>query len=127
MSTDAQRIADITQYGTILWSGIFQMVLAFVSLYQLLGWQVSRISFQAVERYLSECCAGTDVGRCRCYDFILPHQRRHRQSTDTDAEASNEEQGFQDPSNERDLEQHQKYQALQYVIYHCDWTPCFVL
>lgn len=41
MSTDAKRIADITQYGTILWSGIFQMTLAFVSLYQLLGWQVS--------------------------------------------------------------------------------------
>lgn len=41
MSTDANRIAEITQYGTILWSGIFQMTLAFISLYQLLGWQVS--------------------------------------------------------------------------------------
>jgi ATP-binding cassette subfamily C (CFTR/MRP) protein 1 len=40
MSTDATRIADITQYGTILWSGIFQMTLAFFSLYQLLGWQM---------------------------------------------------------------------------------------
>lgn len=40
MSTDATRIADITQYGTILWSGLFQMTLAFVSLYQLIGWQV---------------------------------------------------------------------------------------
>lgn len=39
-STDATRIADITQYGTILWSGIFQMTLAFVSLYQLIGWQM---------------------------------------------------------------------------------------
>ena len=39
-STDATRIADITQYGTILWSGLFQMTLAFVSLYQLIGWQM---------------------------------------------------------------------------------------
>ena len=40
MSTDATRIADITQYGSILWSGIFQMTLAFISLYQLIGWQM---------------------------------------------------------------------------------------
>lgn len=43
MSTDATRVADITQYGTILWSGAFQMTLAFVSLYQLIGWQVGNI------------------------------------------------------------------------------------
>lgn len=40
MSTDATRIADITQYGSILWSGVFQMTLAFISLYQLIGWQM---------------------------------------------------------------------------------------
>lgn len=38
-SVDAVRIADIAQYGNIAWSGPFQIILAFVSLYQLVGWQ----------------------------------------------------------------------------------------
>jgi ATP-binding cassette subfamily C (CFTR/MRP) protein 1 len=37
-STDATRMADICQYGQIAWSGSFQIVLAFISLYNLLGW-----------------------------------------------------------------------------------------
>ncbi|WWD18144.1 hypothetical protein CI109_102593 [Kwoniella shandongensis] len=38
-SVDAVRIADVTQYGHIAWSGPFQICLAFVSLYRLVGWQ----------------------------------------------------------------------------------------
>ncbi|TYJ52875.1 hypothetical protein B9479_006510 [Cryptococcus floricola] len=38
-SVDAVRIADVTQYGHIAWSGPFQILIAFVSLYQLVGWQ----------------------------------------------------------------------------------------
>lgn len=38
-SVDAVRIGDIAQYGHIAWSGPFQIILAFVSLYQLVGWQ----------------------------------------------------------------------------------------
>ncbi|RXK42573.1 metal resistance protein ycf1 [Tremella mesenterica] len=38
-SVDAVRIADLAQYGHIAWSGPFQIILAFVSLYQLVGWQ----------------------------------------------------------------------------------------
>ncbi|WVN85580.1 uncharacterized protein L203_100729 [Cryptococcus depauperatus CBS 7841] len=38
-SVDAVRIADVCQYGHIAWSGPFQIVIAFVSLYQLVGWQ----------------------------------------------------------------------------------------
>ena len=38
-SVDAVRIADLAQYGHIAWSGPFQIILAFVSLYNLVGWQ----------------------------------------------------------------------------------------
>ena len=38
-SVDAVRIADLAQYGHIAWSGPFQITLAFVSLYQIVGWQ----------------------------------------------------------------------------------------
>lgn len=38
-SVDAVRIADLAQYGQIAWSGPFQIILAFVSLYNLVGWQ----------------------------------------------------------------------------------------
>lgn len=36
-STDATRMADIMVYGQTIWSGSFQLILAFVSLYSLLG------------------------------------------------------------------------------------------
>lgn len=39
MSVDANRLTDLCTYGHILWSGPFQIVLAFISLYNLLGWQ----------------------------------------------------------------------------------------
>lgn len=38
-SVDAVRIADLCQYGHIAWSGPLQIILAFISLYNLLGWQ----------------------------------------------------------------------------------------
>lgn len=38
-SVDAVRIGDIAQYGHIAWSGPFQICLAFVLLYRLVGWQ----------------------------------------------------------------------------------------
>jgi ABC-type multidrug transport system fused ATPase/permease subunit len=38
-SVDAVRIGDIAQYGHIAWSGPFQILLSFISLYQLVGWQ----------------------------------------------------------------------------------------
>lgn len=38
MSVDITRLADLAAYGHIVWSAVFQMVLAFVSLYGLLGW-----------------------------------------------------------------------------------------
>lgn len=38
MSTDVTRLQDVSAYGLIAISGIFQIVLAFVSLYGLLGW-----------------------------------------------------------------------------------------
>ncbi|TNY24017.1 hypothetical protein DMC30DRAFT_371993 [Rhodotorula diobovata] len=37
-STDATRLQDLCTYGQIAWSGLFQITLAFVSLYSLLGW-----------------------------------------------------------------------------------------
>ncbi|GAA6005323.1 hypothetical protein JCM10207_002938 [Rhodosporidiobolus poonsookiae] len=37
-STDATRLQDLCTYGQIAWSGIFQITLAFISLYNLLGW-----------------------------------------------------------------------------------------
>lgn len=39
-STDATRLQDLCTYGNILWSGIFQITLAFISLYQLLGFSM---------------------------------------------------------------------------------------
>lgn len=38
MSVDANRLQDLCTYGHIIWSSVFQMTLAFVSLYNLLGW-----------------------------------------------------------------------------------------
>ncbi|KAG8894385.1 hypothetical protein FRC00_009035, partial [Tulasnella sp. 408] len=38
MSVDATRMQDLTTYGLIFVSGPFQIVLAFVSLYKLIGW-----------------------------------------------------------------------------------------
>lgn len=37
-STDATRVGDWCTYGQVAWSGLFQITLAFISLYQLLGW-----------------------------------------------------------------------------------------
>ncbi len=37
MAVDTQRLQDLTQYGQMLWSAPFQIVLCMVSLYQLLG------------------------------------------------------------------------------------------
>ncbi|KAI5478725.1 putative ABC metal ion transporter [Pseudohyphozyma bogoriensis] len=37
-STDATRLQDLCTYGQVAWSGLFQITLAFISLYQLLGW-----------------------------------------------------------------------------------------
>ncbi|GAA6062217.1 hypothetical protein JCM10212_006452 [Sporobolomyces blumeae] len=39
-STDATRLQDLCTYGQIAWSGLFQITLAFVSLYNLLGWSM---------------------------------------------------------------------------------------
>lgn len=38
MSVDASRLQDLCTYGHIIWSSLWQMTLAFVSLYNLLGW-----------------------------------------------------------------------------------------
>lgn len=37
-SVDAMRMQDLTTYGLIVISGPFQIMLAFVSLYKLMGW-----------------------------------------------------------------------------------------
>ncbi|KDN53139.1 putative YCF1-vacuolar ABC transporter [Tilletiaria anomala UBC 951] len=39
MSVDATRLQDLCTYGHIIWSALFQMTLAFISLYSLMGWQ----------------------------------------------------------------------------------------
>ncbi|WFD36272.1 hypothetical protein MCUN1_003150 [Malassezia cuniculi] len=38
MSVDANRLPDFLMYAHILWSAVFQICLAFISLYRLLGW-----------------------------------------------------------------------------------------
>jgi len=38
MSVDATRLQEFCTYGLMLVSGTFQVILAFVSLYNLLGW-----------------------------------------------------------------------------------------
>jgi ATP-binding cassette subfamily C (CFTR/MRP) protein 1 len=38
MSVDASRLQDLCTYGHVAWSALLQMTLAFVSLYNLLGW-----------------------------------------------------------------------------------------
>lgn len=37
MSVDTQRVSDLTQYGQIVWSAPFQIILCLTSLYQLVG------------------------------------------------------------------------------------------
>lgn len=38
MSVDATRLQEFCAYGLMIISGVFQVTLAFVSLYNLLGW-----------------------------------------------------------------------------------------
>lgn len=38
MSVDANRLPDFVMYAHILWSAVFQITIAFISLYNLLGW-----------------------------------------------------------------------------------------
>ncbi|PKI84854.1 hypothetical protein MVES_001270 [Malassezia vespertilionis] len=38
MSVDANRLPDFIMYAHITWSGVFQITIAFISLYRLLGW-----------------------------------------------------------------------------------------
>ena len=40
MAVDTQRLQDLTQYGQMLWSAPFQIVLCMVSLYQLVGYSM---------------------------------------------------------------------------------------
>ncbi|KAJ1916544.1 hypothetical protein H4219_003711 [Mycoemilia scoparia] len=40
MSVDATRISDLTNYGHIMWSGPFQIIMALALLYNTLGWSV---------------------------------------------------------------------------------------
>lgn len=40
MAVDTQRLQDLTQYGQMLWSAPFQIVLCMASLYQLVGWSM---------------------------------------------------------------------------------------
>ncbi|KAI9689553.1 MAG: hypothetical protein M1822_010204 [Bathelium mastoideum] len=40
MAVDTQRLQDLSQYGQMLWSAPFQIVLCMLSLYQLLGWSM---------------------------------------------------------------------------------------
>ena len=40
MAVDTQRLQDLTQYGQMLWSAPFQIVLCMLSLYQLLGFSM---------------------------------------------------------------------------------------
>ncbi|WFC97545.1 hypothetical protein MYAM1_000259 [Malassezia yamatoensis] len=38
MSVDANRLPDFVMYAHLLWSAVFQITIAFISLYNLLGW-----------------------------------------------------------------------------------------
>ena len=40
MAVDTQRLQDLAQYGQMLWSAPFQIILCMLSLYQLLGWSM---------------------------------------------------------------------------------------
>ncbi len=40
MAVDTQRLQDLTQFGQMLWSAPFQIVLCMASLYQLVGWSM---------------------------------------------------------------------------------------
>jgi ABC-type multidrug transport system fused ATPase/permease subunit len=40
MAVDTQRLQDLTQYGQMLWSAPFQIILCMASLYQLVGWSM---------------------------------------------------------------------------------------
>lgn len=40
MAVDTQRLQDLTQFGQMLWSAPFQIILCMASLYQLVGWSM---------------------------------------------------------------------------------------
>ena len=60
MSTDAQRLMDLTTYVNILWSGPYQIILAVVFL-----WAVS-FSVLIAAKHLKICCLAT-TRSCACW------------------------------------------------------------
>ncbi|ORY24672.1 hypothetical protein BCR39DRAFT_546075 [Naematelia encephala] len=80
-SVDAVRIADLAQYGHIAWSGPFQIILAFVSLYNLVGWQ----AFLGVAVMVISLPINTVIGR-----IIKKYQRELMKTKDTRTRAMNE-------------------------------------
>ncbi|KIR43264.1 metal resistance protein ycf1 [Cryptococcus deuterogattii 99/473] len=80
-SVDAVRIADVCQYGHIAWSGPFQIIIAFVSLYRLVGWQ----AFMGVAVMVVSLPANTLISR-----FNKRYQRRLMKIKDTRTRTMNE-------------------------------------
>ncbi|WWD05496.1 hypothetical protein V865_003573 [Kwoniella europaea PYCC6329] len=80
-SVDAVRIGDVCQYGHIAWSGPFQIVIAFISLYRLVGWQ----AFMGVAVMIISLPANTILNRIN-----KRYQRQMMKIKDTRTRTMNE-------------------------------------
>ncbi|WWC68420.1 uncharacterized protein I206_102347 [Kwoniella pini CBS 10737] len=80
-SVDAVRIGDVCQYGHIAWSGPFQILIAFISLYRLVGWQ----AFMGVAVMIFSLPANTILNRIN-----KRYQRQMMKIKDTRTRTMNE-------------------------------------
>ena len=124
MSVDATRLQDLCTYGHIIWSALFQMTLAFVSLYNLVGWQVSILSLNCRQRaHLLTRLRSPGIRRCGDYGGQRSLEHCHCTLHEEAQRKANEGQGPTYTPDERDSPEHQDDQALRMGGCFCQEAP----
>ena len=104
MSVDATRLQEFCTYGLILISGTFQVFLAFVSLYNLLGWP----AFVGVGIMVRRISTILTVTNLRVLDLLDTVEHFHSQHFKEPSAEANEDERQEDEDDVRTFEQHQE-------------------
>jgi ATP-binding cassette subfamily C (CFTR/MRP) protein 1 len=104
MSVDSTRLQEFCTYGLILISGTFQVVLAFASLYNLLGWSAF-VGVAIMVCLTSTTPTATDPP---VLDLFSTVERVHRQCSQESSVKTNEIEGQEDEDDVRVVEQHKE-------------------
>ena len=104
MSVDATRLQEFCSYGLMLISGTFQVILAFGSLYDLLGWS----AFVGVAIMVQRASTGLFIVNSQVSDCFGTAQRVHCQPFQEPSTKTDEIEGQKDEDDVRAVEQHQE-------------------